>query len=106
MVAPLSAAMNAALNSLIDVTDSMVQTQKRINTGKSVNDPSDNIAIYFKARSYTDRADLYTNVNANITQGIANLSFVDKALSNMIDNVKGARQMLADAKAKPVAVTG
>jgi flagellin-like hook-associated protein FlgL len=105
MVAALSASMNAALNNLINVNTSMDQTQIRINTGKSVNDPSDNIAIYFKARSLTDKSDLYTNVNANITQGVANLNFVDKALSNMIDNVKGARQMLADAKAKPAAGT-
>jgi flagellin len=96
--------MTRALNALIDVNQQMGDTQNRINTGKQVNEASDNIAIYFKARSYNDRADLYDNVNANVTQAMANLTFVDKALSNMIDNVKGARQMLVDARAKPVAI--
>ncbi|MFO1148470.1 MAG: hypothetical protein U1E62_08835 [Alsobacter sp.] len=80
----------------------MEYTQKHINTGKTISDPSDNIAIYFKALSYTSKADNYTDTNAGITQAIANLDYVDKALSNMADNVQGARQMLNDAKAKAV----
>lgn len=102
MVAALSASMSRSLNALISVNQDIETTQNHINTGKAINDPSDNIAIYFKARSYLDRSDNYTGVNAQITQSTANLDFLDKALSNMIDNVKGARQIMNDAKSKAV----
>lgn len=102
MVAGISSAMSRSLMALFDINRDIESTQNRINTGKKVSSPSDNIAVYFKAQSYTDKADLYENVNANITQATANLDYVDKVLANMVTNIKGARQMLSDARSKAV----
>ena len=55
MVAALSSAMSRSLLALIDVNNQMEATQNRINTGKAVNDPSDNIAIYFSRQADVER---------------------------------------------------
>jgi len=102
MVAGLSSTMSRSLLALLDVNQQIETTQKRINTGLKISSPSDNIAVYFKAQSYMEKADSYDNVNASITQATANLDYVDKVLANMADNVKGARQMLSDARSKAI----
>ena len=105
MVYGLSSSMTRSLMALVDINQQLETTQNRINTGKAVSDPSDNIAVYFKALSYSGKADDYQVVNANITQAIANLNYVDKTVANMVDSVQGARQILVDARAKAVAAS-
>jgi hypothetical protein len=105
MAIAISSQMSQSLIALMGINQDMNTAKNKINTGKSINDPSDNIAVYFKARGFAEKAEAFDSVNANISQANANLDFVDKAISNMLDNVKGARQILSDAKAKPVAVT-
>lgn len=102
MTIAISSQMAAGLVALTSTNDDISKTQNRLNTGLAVATASDNIAVYFKAKSYADKAEDLDTTNKGIAQGVANLDVVDKALSNMKDNIKGARQMLNDALAKAV----
>lgn len=102
MTVGLSASMASSLAALTQVNDMADVAKSRLNTGKAIQTASDNIAVYFKAQSYSDKADLLSTVNAGISQATANLDIVDKALSNMLDNIKGAQQILNDARQKVV----
>lgn len=100
----ISSQMNASLVSLTQINDDVTRTQGRLSSGLSVASASDNVAVYFKAKSFANKADGLDATNKNISQAVSNLDVVDKALGNMQDNLKGAVQLMRDARAKAVTV--
>lgn len=98
----ISSQMNASLVALTSTVSDVAMTQNRLATGLTVASATDNIAVYFKAKTYSEKGEALDTTNKNISQGVANLTVVDKALSNMKDNIKGARSLLNDALAKPI----
>ncbi|MCP8937318.1 hypothetical protein NK718_02215 [Alsobacter sp. SYSU M60028] len=100
----ISSSMVANLVALTSINDAVSTTQNRLNSGLAVASASDNMAVYFKAKSYNQKADDYNVVNSGITQAIANMDLVDKALENMQSDLKNIKQVVSDAKAKAVTV--
>ncbi|WP_406854099.1 hypothetical protein ABEG18_16265 [Alsobacter sp. KACC 23698] len=96
----ISAQMASSLNNLLSLNDDITRTQSRLSTGKAIASASDSISVFFKAKSFTDKGEQLDNVNKNVSQAVANLDIVDKALSNMQENIKGAQQLMRDARAK------
>jgi flagellin len=100
MPTAISSQMASSLVALTMTNDEISSTQGRLASGLAIASASDNIAVYFKAKSFNDRADAYDTVNKNISQAVANIDTVDKALTNMQDTLKGALQLMKDARAK------
>ncbi len=98
----ISSAMNSSLLALMGVSDDLTSVQTRLNTGKTVNTASDNAAVYFKALSFSSKADDLSTVNANIGQAISNVDTADKAITSMQKNLEGTLQLMRDARAKAV----
>jgi flagellin len=90
--------------SLTQTNSDITKTQGRLASGLAVASASDDISVYFKAQSYTNKASDLDSTNKGISQAVANLDTVDKAISNMQDNLKGALQLMKDARAKAVTV--
>jgi flagellin len=101
----ISSQMNSSLVSLASIADDTQRTQNRLATGLEIASASDNIAVYFKAKSYANKAEALDGTNKNISQAVANLDVVDKALVNMQENLKGAVSLMTDARSKAVTVT-
>jgi hypothetical protein len=102
----LSSNTAATLSSFFSLQDQMGTLQNQLATGKKINDPSDNMSVYFKAQSYQTKADFLDDTNGNIALSLEHLKLTNKSLSNMIDNLKSSRQTLVDALSKPAAVGG
>jgi flagellin-like hook-associated protein FlgL len=98
----ISSQMNASLVALTNTNTDVTMTQGRLATGLAVATASDDIAVYFKAKSYSTKAGDLDTTNKSIQQSVANLDVVDKALSNMQDTLKGSLSLLTDARAKAV----
>src|SRR5436190_2120846 len=96
--------MNSNLVNLLQNSDDVTKTQGRLSTGLAVATASDNISSYFKAKSYSDKADGLDNTNKVSKQAVSNMDVVDKALTNMQENLKGAIQLMLDARSKAVTV--
>jgi flagellin len=105
MTIAISSQMASSLVALTNTADDISKTQNRLATGLAVATASDNIAVYFKAKSYSNKAEDLDTTNKGISQAVANLDTVDKAMSNMQDNLKGALQLIKDARAKAVTTT-
>jgi flagellin len=100
MAITLSSAMASNLVALTSINDDIATTQDRLASGKKVQSALDDPAVYFKARTLSDRADAYDKVNAGISNALKNVTVANKAIDTMYDNLNGLLTQLKDAAAK------
>lgn len=98
----ISSQMTANLIALTQVNSDIDSTKGRLASGVAIASASDNISVYFKAQTYLDKANAYDTVNKGIGEAVSYLDNVDKALANMQENLKGALQVMKDARTKAV----
>lgn len=104
MAITLSSAMASNLVALTSINDDIATTQDRLASGKKVQSALDDPAVYFKARTLSDRADAYDKVNAGISNALKNVAVANKAIDTMYDNLNGLLTQLKDAAAKAASV--
>jgi flagellin-like hook-associated protein FlgL len=97
--------MASNLVNLMSVNDDIATSQTRLATGKKVSSALDDAAVYFKARTLSERSDAYDLVNANITAGLKNVEVANKALDTMYSNLNGLLTQVKDAASKSIAAT-
>ncbi|MFO1148469.1 MAG: hypothetical protein U1E62_08830 [Alsobacter sp.] len=102
MTSAISSSYLSGLVNLADINSGIETSQGRLASGLAVAKASDNPATYFRAKSYSDKADDYANVNKNITAAMGNMDVVDKALGNMQDALKASLSLMTDARAKAI----
>lgn len=94
----LSTNTRGILNSLIQTADQMAVTQKRLATGKKVNDVIDNASAYFQSQSLRNRAsdlmaikDSIGKAISTVTAATNGLAGVEKVLTTMKGIVESAK---------------
>lgn len=105
MTVAISTQMSANLVSLMSVNSEMAGVQDRLATGKKVNSVLDGAALYFRAKTLTEKVQAYDPVNANINAALSNVKVADKAIETMYSNLESLLTTLRDARSKTIGVT-
>ena len=71
-------------------------------TGKKVSSVLDGAALFFRAKTLTEKAEALDPVNANISAAMSNVKVANKGLDTMYDNLNGLLTTLKDARSKPI----
>jgi flagellin len=97
----LSNGLRNALNSLSSLDDNISQTNKRLGTGKKVNDVLDNASVYFQAQGFTTRAAGLDSLIDGQSLGLRTLEKASSAVvagQKLLETAQGlARQALTFA---------
>ncbi|WP_460448600.1 flagellin N-terminal helical domain-containing protein [Alsobacter sp. SYSU BS001988] len=98
MAISLSDSMRSSLVALTSINDDMSVSQTRLATGKKINTAADNAAVYFQAKSLTDRAaSLEVNNSAmslglkTIAAGVEGLTNIKKIMSAQLSSMQNAK---------------
>lgn len=105
MTVAISTQMSANLVSLMSVNSEMAGVQDRLATGKKINSVLDGAALYFRAKTLTEKAQAYDPVNANIDAALSNVKVADKAIETMYSNLDSLLTTLGDARSKAIVAT-
>ncbi|MCZ8104627.1 MAG: hypothetical protein O9972_42865 [Burkholderiales bacterium] len=105
MTVAISTQMSANLVSLMSVNSEMAGVQDRLATGKKINSVLDGAALYFRAKTLTEKAQAYDPVNANIDAALSNVKVADKAIETMYSNLNSLLTTLRDARSKAIVAT-
>jgi flagellin len=89
----LTMGMRNSLNALNDLDSQMQTSNKRLATGKRVNDALDNASNFFQARAFTQLATDLGTLQDNMTIGAKTIEVASKTLSS-IDSLLNAAQGL------------
>ena len=88
----LTSTQRSTLLALQQVTNLQSRTQTRLNTGKKVNNATDDAVAYFKAAGLSSRAGLFTSYKNNIDQSVQTINAALTATSSVetiLNQLKG-----------------
>jgi flagellin len=91
----LTAAARSILLTLQSTQRQTLQAQNALSTGEKVSSVTDNAVAYFQAQSLNDRANNFTNYQANMDQGVSTLQAALTAtsgVSSILQQMKGIVQ--------------
>ena len=105
----LSSGARTALTSLSSINSEMDVLQKRLATGKRVNSPIDNPAVYFLAASLTNRASTLMGLGDDISAAKSTVSAAANGIAAMQSLLSSAQSLANAALQSPeslVTITG
>jgi flagellin len=95
----LTMGMRNSLNALNDLDSQMQTSNKRLATGKRVNDALDNASNFFQARAFTQLATDLGTLQDNMTIGAKTLEVASKTLSSIDSLLNSAQGLYRQARA-------
>ena len=107
--AGLSVASRANIAALSDIQVQMSATQRRISTGKRVNDPTDNPLAYFTSAALKNRASDLSTLLDNMTTAQSTITAANKAITaiqSLLSSAQNLANQALSATQSLVTVTG
>ena len=90
---PLTANVRQTLYALKNVQELTAQTSLRLNTGKKVNDVTDNMPAYIKSSQLSNRAAEMSKLLDNAQQTIQMIKVAQEGLSQISALIENAKSM-------------
>jgi flagellin len=106
----ISGAVRESLFALSDISNQLAAAQKRVATGKKVNEAADDPAAFFAASALTSRAAALNNLMAGISSGTSLISAANSGLTQIQSLINSAQsvanQALQSTASATVSITG